>query len=123
MLYCPRCEYEFANGELICPDCQVALVERKTVSGAAGLPDSSWVRVWGMRSNSRAEKAKRALDTHNIPSVLLGSPFAGADLPKPEYAALSARKGDLTIILVPKEFRDEAEWVLESALFDEDPAL
>ena len=123
MLYCPRCEYEFASGEVICPDCQIALVERKVVSGAAGTPDSSWVRVWGVRSNNRAERAKKALDTHNIPSVILASSFAGGDLPKPDYAALSARTGDLTIIMVPREFRDEAEWVLESALLDDDATI
>ena len=84
------------------------------------MPDSSWVKVWGVRSNNRAERAKRALDTHNIPSVILGSSFAGAEVPKPDYAALAARTGDLTIIMVPREFRDEAEWILESAFLDDD---
>jgi len=123
VLYCSRCEYEFASGEVICPDCQIALVERKTIGGAAGIPDASWVRVWGVRTNNRAERAKRALDKHNIPSVIMASTFAGTEIPKPDYAALAARSGELTIIMVPREFRDEAEWVLESTFLDDEAPI
>jgi hypothetical protein len=120
-LYCPRCEYEFGEEITVCPDCLVALVERKTIAGSAAVtPDTSWVRVWGVRTNNRAERAKSALDSHNIPSVIMASSFAGAELPKPEYAALAASISDLTIIMVPREFRDEATWVLETTLGDDD---
>jgi hypothetical protein len=121
MLYCPRCEYVFGDNLAICPDCNVALVEQKTLSGsAAEIPDRSWVKVWGVRTNNRAERAKIALDTHNIPSVILGSSFDGKETPKPDYAAMAASPGDLTIIMVPREFREEAEWILESALGDDE---
>ncbi len=121
MLYCPRCEFVFGDNLAICPECNVALVEQKLPGGSAAMiPDRSWVKVWGVRTNSRAEKAKSALDSHNIPSVILGSSFGGKEQSRPEYAALAAAPSDLTIIMVPREFREEAEWVLESAMGDDD---
>jgi hypothetical protein len=117
VLQCPQCEYEFPEGVTICPDCQAVLIEKKSaISGAAVVPDESWVKVWGVRSKNGADRARRTLDSHNIPSVIMASAFAGLQSPKAEYAAMADAPSAQTIIMVPREFRDEAEIILESVL-------
>lgn len=117
-MFCPRCEYEFMNGITICPDCQLALVETRPSSiHAAVSPDDSWIEVCGVRNNSKAQAAKSALDSSNVPSVLLSSRFLSSQ--STSEAELTDATNELTVIMVPREFRDEAEVVVESMLGDD----
>jgi hypothetical protein len=119
-VYCPQCAYEYPSGVSVCPECQIPLLEdRPERSGAAAVPDNSWVRVYGVKSNMRAERAKGALDSNNIPSVLMPSAMSGPgeETPGDEEQTLSAE--DLNVIMVPREFREEAELVIEAVLGDD----
>ncbi len=106
------------NGITVCPDCQLALVETKpSTIHAAVMPDDSWVEVCGVKDNDRAQAAKTALDSSNVPSVLLSSRFlSGQSTPDSDLADVS---GEVTVIMVPRDFRDEAEIVVESVLGDD----
>lgn len=120
MPYCSRCDYEFPAGMQICPDCHIPLLSsRPVISGAAVVPDDSWVRVCGVRGQARAEKAKGALDSSNIPSVLMSASFRTHG----ENLGLGERMFGIdqgaAIILVPREYREEALYVIESILGDD----
>lgn len=83
------------------------------------MPDNSWVQVYGVKSNVRAERAKGALDSNNIPSVLmpsaLWSPGDGSGIDDDP----AGTTGEINIIMVPREFREEAELVIEAVLGDD----
>ncbi len=117
-MFCPRCEFEFMTGVTICPDCQLALVESRPSSvRAAVTPDDSWIEVCGVKENDRAQAAKLALDSGNIPSMLVSSRFLTSQ--STPDSDLKDAANELTIIMVPREFRDEAEAIVESTLGDD----
>lgn len=120
MAYCPKCEIEFEDDHRICPDCQIPLIERlPRAMGAAAVPDLSWVQICGVRSNHGAESAKGALDSNNIPSVIMSSKLSSTAKQKSENHFPGHGLNDISLILVPKEFREEAEMVVEAALGDD----
>ena len=87
--------------------------------GAAAVPDLSWVQICGVRSNHGAESAKGALDSNNIPSVIMSSKLSSTAKQKSENHFPGHGLNDISLILVPKEFREEAEMVVEAALGDD----
>ena len=120
MPFCPKCKYVFQNGIGICPDCDEPLVEHSTKGGgAAVMPDDSWLVVGGVVSHDQTRVAKGSLDSSNIPSMVLPSKFAafGGESPNPPIDANIPDEGSL--ILVPREFHDEALAILEAVLGDE----
>ena len=102
-----------------CPECGEALVNRESPSYAAAVtPDDSWVLVGGVASKTKAEVARGSLDSNNIPSVFVPSRLE-AQLKLPETEADSALMGDgPDLILVPREFSDEARLLLQAVLGD-----
>ena len=119
MSICPRCRYEFAAGVLVCTDCNVSLegyIDKQPT--VAMVPDDSWVTVGKVDTGARARLAKGSLDSSNIPSVLLSSAF-GDDETKVDSMALQLSSQDDRVILVPREFRDEAVLILRAAFGDD----
>jgi len=116
MAWCPLCGYEFADASLICPDCNVSLNEMPaTLSGGAVSPDDSWVEVARLTSHLTYDMAKSSLDQNNIPSMIISSNFGAVTV-----AARKPRpKGpDERIVLVPREYREEAEILLQTTFGD-----
>jgi hypothetical protein len=119
MPFCPNCKYEYTSGIAVCPDCNETLVdtlaENKSFT-AAVTPDNSWVGVCKIGGQLRSEIAKGALDSNNIPSVLISSSFHNAG----GYASLTTgllpRAAAGEILMVPREYREEAELILEAVL-------
>ncbi len=116
MAYCPNCEYEYRNDLTVCPDCNEKLLSTKpAASTSAVVPDDSWVQVGTVKSNGRAGQAKEALDSNNIPSVVMPSKFGPGDV----YQALAGAVkpgSDACLIMVPREFKEEAEIIIETVL-------
>jgi hypothetical protein len=120
MAFCPKCEFEFEDDHKICPECKVLLVDQRPAGlGAAVAPDMSWVQICGVRSNLGAESAKGALDSSNIPSVIMSSKFFTNGKHRVESSFPGLGLYDISLILVPREFREEAEVVVEAALGDD----
>ncbi|MDH3891044.1 MAG: hypothetical protein OEV49_08150 [candidate division Zixibacteria bacterium] len=120
MPFCPKCKYVFQNGIGICPDCDEPLVEHSlTGKGAAMMPDDSWMVVGGVVNHDQTRVAKGSLDSSNIPSMVLPSKFAvfGTENPQPPIDPNGPDDGSL--IMVPREFHDEALAILEAVLGDE----
>jgi hypothetical protein len=120
MPFCPKCKYVFQNGIGICPDCDEALVEY-TLSGrsAAMMPDDSWMVVGGVVSHDKTQVAKGSLDSSNIPSMVLPSKFAAFRSENPQQPIDTNSPDEGSLIMVPREFHEEALAILEAVLGDE----
>ena len=120
MAYCPKCNAEFDDECKVCPECGDILAEQLPVaSGAAVATDFYWTQICGVRSEARAESAKEALDSSNIPSVIMSSRFASRNRHQLVTSFPGLEATDFSIVMVPKEFREEAEMVVEAALGDD----
>lgn len=132
MPYCPSCKYEYNAQVSVCPDCDQTLVSHlptpavsatfKSMTGSSGafMPDDSWVGVCRIVGQMDQGLAKGALDTNNIPSMLISSAFTtlGGGSGLSMQAGLSGKAGG-DVILVPREFREDAEIILEAILGDD----
>jgi hypothetical protein len=119
MAYCPKCREEFESGLMICPDCGLALADQLPAgAGAAVTPDTSWVVLGQVASEIKSEMAKGSLDSNNIPSMILSSSFnkrgSGFDI---RHTPHGRTEGN--VIMVPREFRDDAWFILHSVLGDD----
>lgn len=120
MSYCPSCGYEYPVNTVTCPDCGEALVERIPDSFAPAVsPDDSWVLVGGVTSEVKARVARGSLDSNNIPSVFLPSTLDTHSHPRQVDIDPALRESRTDLILVPKEFGDEAKLILRAVLGDE----
>lgn len=117
MPFCPKCKYIFQNGIGICPDCDEPLEEYSlTGRGAAMMPDDSWMVVGGVVSHDQTRVAKGSLDSSNIPSMVLPSKFAAFGNENPPQPAHAVGADEGSLIMVPREFHDEALAILEAVL-------
>ena len=120
MPFCPKCKYVFQNGIGICPDCDEPLVEHSVSGGGAAMvPDDSWMVVGGVVDNDQKRVAKGSLDSSNIPSMVLPSRFTGFGSDIPQQPARSNSPDEGSLIMVPREFHEEALAILEAVLGDE----
>ena len=123
MPFCPECKYEYNQGKSKCPDCNVSLIDKlpveQTVKGlrAAVVPDDSWVGICQIDGQIRSDLVKGALDSNNIPSVVLSSQFRA--LGSSTGFALGPTNplvGKNDVLMVPREYRHEAELIIEAVL-------
>ena len=104
----------------MCPECGEGLVEKLSESFAPAVsPDDSWVLIGGVTSAGKAKVARGSLDSNNIPSVFMSSKLdktarTSAIDPDPILTDAGA-----DLILVPKEFGEEARLLLQAILGDE----
>lgn len=82
------------------------------------VPDDSWMVVGGVVSHDQTRVAKGSLDLSNIPSMVLPSKFAafGRENQPPTD---TNRPAEGSLIMVPREFHEEALAILEAVLGDE----
>jgi hypothetical protein len=113
--WCPNCEYEYRSELTICPDCNEKLVSAKKTATSAVSPDDSWVKVIDFVNRAAAGRAKETLDKSNIPSVIMSAAFDNLHADRLRTEMLDAG-ADPCVILVPREFRDEAEIMIESTM-------
>lgn len=120
MPFCPKCKYVFQNGIGICPDCDVPLKEHSSNGGGAAMtPDDSWMVVGGVVSNDQTRVAKGSLDSSNIPSMVLPSKFAAFGSESPPQPVDTKIPNGGSLIMVPREFHDDALAILEAVLGDD----
>ncbi len=121
MPFCPECAFEYSDDVMVCPECRVKLVKRLPTVGerAAMALDDSWVAVCHIGDELSTEMIRGLLDSNNIPSMVTTSIFQS-----PGNGAGWAAKGrpkntDKRIVMVPREFKDEAELLLSAVLGDD----
>ena len=81
-------------------------------------PDDSWVLVGGVATETKAKVARGSLDSNNIPSVFLPSKLETGAKPREIEIDPVLKESGADLILVPKEFGDEARLVLQAVLGD-----
>ncbi len=121
MSFCPECRYEYEPGVRKCPDCGIELVDHlpTPVVSAAMTPDESWIPAGVVNSQVKTDIAKGALDSNNIPSVIISSVFNAYGKGLDFGGSLSLSSSEGNIVLVPKEFKEEALIILEAVLGDD----
>jgi hypothetical protein len=118
MPFCPECSYEYSADTLVCPECGVGLVERLSgvVSSAATKPDDSWIGVCRLGSQLSSQMIRGLLDSNNIPSIIMPSAFQSLGRSAGWMAATGSKQSDSEIVMVPREFYEEAELLLSAVL-------
>ncbi|MEW5994425.1 MAG: hypothetical protein AB1744_08510 [Candidatus Zixiibacteriota bacterium] len=117
MSYCPQCRYEYEAGVLVCPDCNKPLVDQLDAEETAAVrPDDSWAVVGRVASEMKAEMARGALDSNNIPSVMLSSTFNAYGKGMDFQSGITQSTSEGNVIMVPREYREEALLILEGVL-------
>lgn len=117
MAYCPQCRYEYETEVMVCPDCNVTLVDSMPERGAAAMsPDRSWVVMGQVASQMKSEMAKGSLDSNNIPSVILSAGMSGPQRGANPAGSLFHGGAVGNVIMVPREFREDALIILEAVL-------
>ncbi len=120
MPYCPKCRFEFPVDCWTCPDCNEKLVDHISEKRCGAVqPDNSWVVVGSVFSGIKADMARGTLDSNNIPSVILSSSFTRAGEAVDGHVPLVPPSEEGRFIMVPREFRSEAQIVLETILGDD----
>ncbi|MFZ5981444.1 MAG: hypothetical protein ACOYVF_12525 [Candidatus Zixiibacteriota bacterium] len=117
MALCPQCKYDYQTGVTVCPECGETLVNILPATGAAAVPpDNSWVRICGLAGGVQSDRAVGALETSNIPTTVISSSFGLFGASRKPAPILSGKRRELNFIMVPREFREEAELILEAVL-------
>lgn len=125
MPYCAKCKYEYREGIALCPDCNLPLVESLSsvaapaLGPAATMPDQSWVAVCDVPSDLNSSLARGALESRNIPSIVMSSTFKAYGVDHQYTQQLLASPKATNVIMVPREFIEEATLVLEAILGDD----
>lgn len=71
MPFCPDCRYEYRVEATICPDCNQQLVDHLPVERSAGPLDGDWVPAGRVQTQMKAEIARGALESNEIPIVMV----------------------------------------------------
>ena len=121
MPFCPDCAFEYSDGMSICPECKIPLADRPPgrVSSAVR-PDASWVKVCRLDDRLASDMVRGLLNSNNIPSMFMSSSLQPLGTGVGWFAGhrMAPTEGD-EIVLVPREFRQEAELLLAAVLGDD----
>jgi len=79
MPICPNCEYEYIEGILICPDCNVALVDE--LKNFQELSEDEWVLVYTSFSVIDVEMLKENLESAGISASILSQKDSSFPVP------------------------------------------
>lgn len=119
MVYCPNCHSDQPAELLVCPECNHELVENSGSSQpVAEIPDDSWLVVANIKGRRLAERVKNILDSNNVPSMIVPQSFASPfKTPISTDGAVEiSGVDDEKLIMVPREYKEEAEIIVKNIL-------
>jgi len=119
--FCPECSFEYSDDFILCPECGTKLVEKLPTEGriAAMSLDNSWVAVCRVHDGLSKEMIRGLLDSNNIPSMVTSSVFQPLGNGAGWAARRKSQESDKEVVMVPREFKDEAELMLTAILGDD----
>lgn len=104
---------------MVCPDCRQTLIEKIDITKPVAItPDDSWVAVANIKGTKLAEKAKNSLDANNIPSMIMPKLFAQSfHSPSEGNKAIGAAGYyQEKLLMVPREYKNEAKTIVKNVL-------
>ena len=121
MPFCPKCAFDYSEDFLLCPECGVQLVKKLPTEGdtAAKSLDNSWVAVCRLHDGLSKDMIRDLLNSNNIPSIVTSSAFQPLGSGVGWIARRQPQASDKEIVMVPREFKDEAELMLSAILGDD----
>jgi len=121
MPFCTKCAFEYSEDFILCPECGVPLVKELPTMGetAASSLDNSWVAVCQIHEGLSKEMIRDLLNANNIPSMVTSSAFQPLGNGTGGVARRQPQTSDREIVMVPREFREEAELMLSAILGDD----
>lgn len=119
MPFCANCRFEYRDGISLCPDCNMPLVPELPTRTAATSPDQSWVAICSVVNDLSSSLARGALESRNIPSIVMSSTFKAYGVDAQYTSQLMNSPKETNVIMVPREFLEEASLVLEAVLGDD----
>jgi len=125
MLRCPHCSMEYPDDVVVCPECRKPLVKKRSRvgSGAAVAPDDSWISVCRVSPDLDAEAVQGLLDSGNIPSMIMSDAFQRVAAKSHSRTTKGAAPSPGDVVMVPREFRQEARILLETMLGEDFDSL
>ena len=130
MPFCPECAFEYNDDIAVCPECKIALADRPPGRiGAAVRPDTSWVKICRLDNRFVRDMVKGLLNANNIPSMFISQALQPLGTGIGWFSDPKVASDNMEIVLVPREFQDEAEVLLGAVLgedidlFDNKPGL
>ncbi len=121
MAFCPRCKFEYDASIMICPECYEVLKDQLSQhsGSAAVVPDDSWIVVGGTISPGESRMAKGSLDSSNIPAMVLPLELTALTEGPRLVEGYRPVGGEEDLIMVPREYHQEAVLVLKAVLGDD----
>ncbi|MEA3297049.1 MAG: hypothetical protein U9R56_04225 [candidate division Zixibacteria bacterium] len=124
MAYCPKCRYEYFTDILVCPDCNLELIDGLPTMGTAAVtPDDSWVVVGRVVDRGEIKAASRSLDSNNIPSMMIPKALIDHQWQNRTHSILNGVSEDKNFVMVPREYVHEALVLLSTVLDYDFPEL
>ncbi len=115
-MICPKCKYEYRDGISTCPDCESELVAVLPQAPVAQAIDGSWISVCAVPTVIKSELARGALDSNNIPSIIVSNAFGAAGHNVGFNASITPTMAEKNMLMVPREFRLDAVIILSAVL-------
>ena len=121
MPFCPGCAFEYSEDFVLCPECGIKLVKKLPTAGetAAMTLDNSWVAVCRIHDGLTKEMIRDLLDSNNIPSMVTSSAFQPLGNGAGWLVRRRPQESDKEIVMIPREFREEAQLMLSAILGDD----
>lgn len=101
-MICPNCEYEYIDGIIMCPDCNVGLVSKENFEGNLVHPED-WVVAYTSSDEIEIQMLKENLESAEIKTMILSQKDRNFPV-----------VGDLSIIrlLIHKDYLEEATAII-----------
>ena len=111
MPFCPKCRYEYKEGVLVCPDCDLTLVAELHEENIETRPDEEpWGDIGSTGDETELRLVMGWLETAGIPVTTRTREMGLPDVYASPYGAVKS-----TIISVPASRLAEAKRILKNA--------
>lgn len=111
MPYCPRCKFEYVDGQTECVDCGAQLVDELPVDNEVEFDDDvKYIAFRSYASRVHAEMVREVLANEGITAVIKGDEVYGSG------TGMSAGGVTRIVLWIPEDEKDDAARIADSIL-------